>query len=44
VVDGVWTTDSELPLSEPNREGQVNNFIEVRNSFYPSLLEIMVLT
>lgn len=32
VVDGVWTTNSELPLSEPNREGQVNNFIEVTDS------------
>jgi len=29
VVDGDWLTDSQLPLSESNREGQVNNVIEV---------------
>ncbi|KAG0615062.1 hypothetical protein M758_5G011700 [Ceratodon purpureus] len=32
VVDGVWTTDSKLPLSKPNKEGQVNNVIEVTDS------------
>jgi len=32
VVDGDWVIDSELPMSEPNREGQVNNVIEVTDS------------
>jgi len=29
IVDGNWVTNPELPLSEPNREGQVNNYLEV---------------
>uniref|UniRef100_A0A7I4DZ91 AMP-activated protein kinase glycogen-binding domain-containing protein n=1 Tax=Physcomitrium patens TaxID=3218 RepID=A0A7I4DZ91_PHYPA len=32
VVDGVWMTNPELPLSQPNREGQVNNVIEVTDT------------
>ena len=29
IVDGNWVTNPELPLSQPNREGQVNNYLEV---------------
>jgi protein-tyrosine phosphatase len=29
IVDGVWMTNSESPLSQPNRDGQVNNVLEV---------------
>ncbi|XP_024399194.1 phosphoglucan phosphatase DSP4, amyloplastic isoform X2 [Physcomitrium patens] len=32
VVDGVWMTNSESPMSHPNREGQVNNVLEVTDS------------
>lgn len=30
IVDGNWVTNPELPLSQPNREGQVNNYLEVQ--------------
>lgn len=32
VVDGVWMTNWENPTSHPNKEGQVNNILEVVDS------------
>ena len=37
IVDGNWVTNPELPLSEPNREGQVNNYLEVQLLSYSQM-------
>ncbi|KAH7293685.1 hypothetical protein KP509_28G036700 [Ceratopteris richardii] len=29
IVDGVWTTNPHEPLTEPNKDGHINNFVEV---------------
>lgn len=42
VVDGVWMTNSESPMSHPNREGQVNNVLEVMSYTNPFLFGLNV--
>eukprot|EP00250_Pteridium_aquilinum_P010526 c19452_g1_i1 orf=166-1335(+) len=29
VVDGTWTTNPKEPLTQPNKDGHINNFVEV---------------
>ena len=32
VVDGNWLTNPEEPLTQPNKDGHINNFVEVISS------------
>ncbi|KAI5055071.1 hypothetical protein GOP47_0030216 [Adiantum capillus-veneris] len=29
IIDGVWTTNRQEPLTQPNKDGHINNFVEV---------------
>lgn len=29
IVDGIWTTNSHEPLTHPNKDGHINNYVEV---------------
>lgn len=35
IIDGEWTLNQDEPISAPNKDGHVNNYIQVKfNSLY----------